>query len=337
MNRIHVICAQLKMAAAAVLFNALFTANAAAVPATGWTTFQGAAAIMGANSASPMFGTGEPGSIDNFGVYGSLQTPVSISAGQEAVLTGRVQILGHTGAAREFRWGMWKKIVQGVNPNALPAVGWLGYMGLNGAGGLPGRLEVKNPDSDFQNANFMSDFGGASLAFSSGPSPQLAGIDCSPLMDGACNGTSDLGRYFLLDQTVPDGNAAFGDNLWYNFEVRVRRLDSNSAAVSASLIADVDQGGTSPYIMRINDVIDMNGLPLANPVANPAGTYTPHLTFEFDRVGFLFGGALDADKATLQNIDVSIVPEPGVFTLLVTFVLVSRWPRCRVLRPGLAG
>jgi hypothetical protein len=337
MKRTYVICAQLKMAAAAVLFNALFTASAAAVPATGWNTFQGAAAIMGANSASPMFGTGEPGSIDNFGVYGTLQTPVSISAGQEAVLTGRVQILGHTGAAREFRWGMWKKVVQPVNPNPGATVGWLGYMGLNGAGGHPGRLEVKNPDSDFQNANFMSDFGGASLGSSSGPSPQIAGVDCSPLADGACNGTSNLGRYFLLDQATPDGNAAFADNLWYNFEIRVRRLDSNSAAVSASLIADVDQGGISPYVMRINDVIDMNGLPLANPVANPAGTYTPHVTFEFDRVGFLFGGGLDADKATFQNIDVSIVPEPGVFTLLVTFAFFSRWPRRRARRLGLVG
>ena len=82
-----------------------------------------------------------------------------------------MQILGHSGAGREFRWGMWKKVVQPTNPNTNPTTGWLGYMALNGAGAGTGRLEAKNPDGDFQNAIFISDFGGGSIAQFSGPAP----------------------------------------------------------------------------------------------------------------------------------------------------------------------
>lgn len=38
-------------------------------------------------------------------------------------------------------------------------------------------------------------------------------------------------------------------------------------------------------------------------------------TYTFDRVGFLLGGAMDADQATFSNIDVTFVPEPGSTTL----------------------
>jgi hypothetical protein len=34
-------------------------------------------------------------------------------------------------------------------------------------------------------------------------------------------------------------------------------------------------------------------------------------TYTFDRVGFLLGGAMDADQAVFSNIDVTFVPEPG--------------------------
>jgi hypothetical protein len=57
----------------------------------------------------------------------------------------------------------------------------------------------------------------------------------------------------------------------------------------------------SPYVFEVRGV-DVNGKPPTNP---PGGTYTPHVTFEFDRVNFLFGGALDADQAVFNDITVN--------------------------------
>ena len=63
--------------------------------------------------------------------------------------------------------------------------------------------------------------------------------------------------------------------------------------------------GTVPYSFNIGGGLDFNGNPPTDPVNDPTGTFTPHVTFEFDRVGFLFGGALDADQATFQDVTIN--------------------------------
>jgi hypothetical protein len=346
-------------ALACSLFGMLLASSAQAENVTGWLTAQGSTDILDANTNSPRYGmtVNTPGDngIDNSGIYGSLQTPITLNPSEEAVLRGRLQILGHTGAGREFRFGMWKKVVQPTNPNTNPITGWLGYMALNGSGAGTGRLEAKNPDGDFQTGSFLSDFGGGSIATNSGPAP----AGCSPLLDGSCNQGGQ--RYFLLAENAPQNNAGFigTNNQWFTFEVRVGRYGQNENTVSASIVADATpaQGdynnngvvdtadytvwrnnldtnfalpnrnpantgnvsqadyttwkqnfgavSTSPYVFNIGGGLDVNGQPPPLVVDGVPNTYTDHVTFEFDRVGFLFGGALDADGALFENVQIN--------------------------------
>jgi hypothetical protein len=334
----------------ALFVGAVSATSSRAEDVTGWLPYQGNMNDLAmANTNDPVYGTGAANNIDNSGIYGSLQTPIVLNPSEESVLRGRVQILGHTGAGREFRYGMWKKVVQPTNPNTNPTTGWLGYMALNGAGAGAGRLEAKNPDGDFQTGLFISDFGGGSIAQFSGPAPACG----SPLLDGSCNQGGP--RYFLLAENAPNGNAGFANNLWYTFEIRVGRYGQDEATVSASLVSDpqpangdfnnngtvdaadyvlwrngdplANEGGvtpgmttpedyntwrsnfgdtgTVPYTLNIGGGLDFNGNPPTDPVNNPTGTYTDHVTFEFDRVGFLFGGALDADQAIFQDVTIN--------------------------------
>jgi len=342
------------IAVTAAMLGAVLATPSSAEDVVGWLPYQGNMVnLTGADTNSPVYGNGAANNIDNSGIYGSLQTPIVLNPSEEAVLRGRVQILGHTGANREFRWGMWKKVVQPTNPNTNPTTGWLGYMALNGAGAGTGRLEAKNPDGDFQNGIFISDFGGGSIAQFSGPAP----AGCSPLEDGSCNQPGQ--RYFLLAENAPQNNSGFANNVWYTFEIRVGRYGDNENTVSGSLVADaapaigdynsdgtvdaadytvwrdnlgtgfalpnrdpantgnVSQAdydswnanfgatGASPYVFNIGGGLDFNGNPPTDPVNNPEGTYTPHVTFEFDRVGFLFGGALDADQAIFDSVQIN--------------------------------
>ena len=41
-----------------------------------------------ANTNDPVYGTNAPNNIDNSGIYGSLQTPISLNPSEEAVLRG---------------------------------------------------------------------------------------------------------------------------------------------------------------------------------------------------------------------------------------------------------
>jgi hypothetical protein len=61
----------------------------------------------------------------------------------------------------------------------------------------------------------------------------------------------------------------------------------------------------SPYVFEIGGGLDINGKPPTNPLNNPEGTYTPHVTFDFDRVSFHFGGALDADQAFFEDVEIT--------------------------------
>ena len=298
---------RLLAAAAVAVIGMLLATSAQAVPVTGWTKYQGGANAIflngSENTNSPTFGTGANDAANDSGFWGSTSN-VHLDPSEEAVLTGKAQLLGHTGAGREFRFGMWKKIVQPVNPNADPVRGWLGYMALNGAGTGAGRLEAKNPDSDFNAALFISDQGGNSArTCCSGPIPAAG----SPLLDGSVNGPNAAGtegtppnipRYWILAQNPPNGNAGFPNNATFTFEIRVGRYGPNEATVSGRLIADAPAN----YVMNIGGGLDFNGSPPLNPGAT---NYSDHVTFDFDRVGFLFGGALGVDQAIFQNVEIS--------------------------------
>jgi hypothetical protein len=66
-------------------------------------------------------------------------------------------------------------------------------------------------------------------------------------------------------------------------------------------------GGT-PYELRLGGGLDFDGRP---PAAIDATTmmpvpYTSHLTFDFDRVGFLVGNQMNADQVNVDGVDISV-------------------------------
>ena len=140
---------------------------------------------------------------------------------------------------------MWKKVVQPNNPNTNTTAGWLGYMALNGAGAGTGDSRRKTLIPIFSPRIFISDQGGGG-SIAQIRLPQLAGVNCDPLMDGSCNGPNSAGtgqgRYFLLAEANVTGNAGFANNLWYTFEIRVGRYGEDEATVSASLVSDRNRG-----------------------------------------------------------------------------------------------
>jgi hypothetical protein len=390
---------------AAIACGASFAADAPGAPVTGWQYVDGppinCIPCQGFDTNHPRVGDGTPDSADNVGIYASTSTNNQVDVGQEAILSGRVRITGGAMAAREFRFGLWDKVDNGV---MNPIHGWLGYMAQNASGNTTGRLEARNPDDpNFNSVSFLSDLGGGSLAANSGPAPATGSPLANPPTSG--NGT---GRYFLLADGTADDNASWADSRWYNFEVRVSRIGPGESLVRASLIADpvkptgdfnddgtvnaadytvwrnqlgesialANEGGVTPGIVTPEDFdswknefgnestvpyrwqveeLDVNGNPPPLVVDGVPNTYTPHLTFDFDRVGFLLGGGLNADLGEFQDIDVSVrdiqtlqlsssslasgsaLPEPGTLALLLAGGLVGRWPRRRTLSPGAAG
>jgi hypothetical protein len=63
----------------------------------------------------------------------------------------------------------------------------------------------------------------------------------------------------------------------------------------------------TPFELRLGGGLDFNGNP--PPALDTMGMpvpYTNHLTFDFDRVGFLFGNQMNADQVELENVDISV-------------------------------
>jgi hypothetical protein len=217
---------------AALLAVETIVTSADCAPVTGWQLVDGPPTIcvtcfdFGTNH--PTVGNGTMNSAADVGIYAA-PSNLHLDLGQEAVLSGRVRIIGGSAAAREFRFGLWKKV-----PNGTPATrSWLGYMALNASGPDVGRLEVRNPDDPgFATQNPFSDQGG-NLAPFSGPAPESG----SPLDNPPTPGTG-AGRYFLLAEDAADDNALWTSGRWYNFELRVGRISADEIAVRASLISD---------------------------------------------------------------------------------------------------
>jgi hypothetical protein len=294
---------------------------------TGWKLTSGGPGIcltcFGFETNHPTVGSGAPESADNVGIYASTSANNHVDVGQEAVLSGRVRITGGTATAREFRFGLWDKVKNGVSD---PVTGWLGYMALNASGPVAGLLQVRNPDDkDFNSSLFLSDQGGTSIAKSSGPAPTFG----SPLADPPTAG-GGMGRYFLLAQETADDNAPWTDSRWYNFELRVRRISPAENLVRASLIADSEKPSGDYNNNGIVDAADytlwrnnMNGPSTALQNRNPlnsgninAGDYT----FWKQR----FGATSGAGAGSLS------VPEPATCWLLAVvlgFMIARRGDR----------
>jgi hypothetical protein len=336
-------------------------AQAQLSPVTGWARCDAAACtptvdnIVNANTSSPTIGNGTSGNANNETIFGTVPN-VHLNPGQEVTMTMQMQVnkAGSTTIpGRDVRFGIWNA----VNPNATAGTGWVGYMAPIASGGTPGRLEVRNPDSNsFNSSLFLSDQGG-SLATTAGPAPATG----SPL-DGSGTGTAGP-RYFLLAESGANGNAAYQYNRTYNVSFHIGRFGTSDNEVSVTMTdanptspvgdynndgtvnaadyavwrshlgtafalpnraaantgnvsqADYDSwksgfgstGGTA-FVWNLGGGTDYDG------VIPPATTGTPptpvavtsHLTFDFNRVGMLFGGATGADSAQLTNVQFGV-------------------------------
>jgi hypothetical protein len=118
----------LRLAATICLLNlVLVPTDAFGVAITGWlrdTSFGGgaAASVTAANTNSPILGSGASNNADNVAMYAPMPL-VSLSDGQETVLTGSAEMIG-AASVGDFRWGLFKD--DGVAPDTA---GWLGYLG----------------------------------------------------------------------------------------------------------------------------------------------------------------------------------------------------------------
>jgi PEP-CTERM motif len=351
-------------AALALVVALVLSSGAQAVPVVGWgcDSLSGncdPSQVFDGETNSPTFGDGTAEAADDFGVWGATPSNVHLDSNFEAVLSGKILMTGaDAGNGRDFRWGMWKRVDNGA-PQATGA--WLGYMAEGGSGGNPGRLQARNPDDPgFSTASFLSDFGGGSIATTSGPAPAAGPGSQFTDFNNAGTGT---GRYFLLAEPPVNNNALYNPNISYTFQIRVGRY-GDEVDVSGSLIADtvpaagdynndnvvnaadytvwrnslgqpastlpnraaanmattVDAShyddwkanfgntGGSPFTLRLGGGLDFDGRP---PAALDTTTmepvpYTSHLTFDFDRVGFLFGNQMNADQVQLENVDISV-------------------------------
>jgi hypothetical protein len=80
-------------------------------------------------------------------------------------------------------------------------------------------------------------------------------------------------------------------------------------------------GATSatPYELRIDGGVDSDDRfpPALDEEGFPVAV-TPHLTFDFDRVGFLFGDQMNADQVQLKDVDISTSPIETIELLVDT-------------------
>jgi len=74
--------------------------------------------------------------------------------------------------------------------------------------------------------------------------------------------------------------------------------------------ANFGNTGGTPFELRLGGGLDFDGRPPAalDPDTMEPVPYTSHLTFDFDRVGFLFGNQMNADQVQLEDVDISVVP-----------------------------
>ena len=213
-------------------------------------------------------------------------------------------------------------------------------------------MEVRNPDDGgFNTAGFNSDFGGGSIAATSGPVPtcSVAGCNTDPLTTDGVNVTyRGTGRYINLASSTPTNNAGLRYNTDYSYAFHVGRFGTNDYEVSVtmtqvSLVGDYNNDGTvnaadytvwrdhlgTSFVLPNRDPANTGNVSAADytsfnsqfgqqkytwvlgggtdfdgviPPNTTDGTFTPHTTNTFNRVGVLFGGATGAETGILGNV-----------------------------------
>jgi len=137
------------------------------------------------------------------------------------------------------------------------------------------------------------------------------------------SGTSGGSTYSRLWERNNPNNFSFGSGSGATTVANVNATPGNTAFAS----------GTYTFSLTLTRVA--TGLQVGwtligtNVNYTVSGTYldTTPQTYTYDRVGFFTGGGLTADQVSFSNVDLTVVPEPGVVGLVVaglTFCFILR-------------
>lgn len=267
---------------------------------------------------------------DDIAIWASTSN-VHLENGNEINMTGQVTLIGANGAGNQaFRFGLFKDSFDDIKPDPNqtreePTVGWLGYLAGSSGAGNDGLLSARNPDNGgfFTNISPLSTFGQATERGETGGRvfylAQGGSTDNFP--DGKYSFEIRIGRYNeevtvearmdLLEAADGGVQGDFdgdGDADGQDFLIW-QRGDSPLGGTQAELAAwEAGYGTSGPtYTYRLGGGVDSNLLP--EPIAlDPNGDpvdYIDHVTFDYDRVGFLFANHLNTDYARLENVDIS--------------------------------
>jgi len=149
----------------------------------------------------------------------------------------------------------------------------------------------------------------------------------------AAAGTADQFRFGLFDDlgdadnSTWDGYRAANDTPGATGHIRLAGNSANNPTTfSGTDIGDTTGFGDLSdltYSFSLSLTRNGTGIDLVSSMTNGGNDFASgslnHATadtFDFNSVGFLLGGALDADQASFSNIDVSVVPEPSSAALL---------------------
>ncbi len=137
--------------------------------------------------------------------------------------------------------------------------------------------------------------------------------------DGTSGATGWLGYYGSNDSTSSNSGVMqernIGNASAYISTTGTSTLASYTTA-NATLTNDIQYSYAMTFTRNALGGLDYTATMFqattpTNFLLNLSGTDATPQTFDFDRVGFLVGGSLDADRAQFRNVDVSVVPEPS--------------------------
>jgi hypothetical protein len=228
--------------------------------------------IVGEDPNDPGFGTNDA---DQEMIYSPF-TPITLAnPGDKMVFTGSVELAGTinspltSGTPRsQFRFGLFQ------NNASVDQTGWVGYFMHNkhgNAGGTPfGALGVKPVGNT---TVFLSTMGATTLQSQQG--------------DGTAASLFNDGTYELM--------------------MSIERNATGELVLNSSIVGVGERPPLEPY-----DPGDPPPSPGSNEFSQIMSTTHADAatlgTYTFDRLGFLMGGNLDADRAAYMNLEVEFIP-----------------------------
>jgi hypothetical protein len=311
-------------AALLAVFTSSTTLHAQTTPVTGWFDNDDDVIVIQAEINGPIIGDGTANSADNVAIWAALANPITLSNGQEVVLSGSVQLVGvNAGGGDGMRLGLFdgnnwhhpmnNPFYNGLEDeqftaggNTVPA-GWRGFIATVPSYPAFGFLDAKNPNNT-NNVSF--------IAIDSGPFPTP-----NPRTFRLATGRPERG-------SLTDGT--------YDFELRVANF-GHDQVISVQVVSqdpvpgdfdadrDIDgrdfliwQRGESPSLGSLQELqawqTNYGQIPIVQPryewslsaTIPPAGDTVPSfIPTEFDRVGFLLSGSQDADQAIFNEINIT--------------------------------